>query len=552
MSLPDQNTGLMTAFQSIQQEYKRISDLLSLGPVGPLGQFAEPINSRFVDYMSEAQVLIDQIEQSLSKENLSEGWRLYVDLQSKLMPILSSELLAVIGGTYLIKQSLDVLGRQPGDTLSFSRIAQELADDLASRSGTTSGSVLIVGEERLGHSKSEIIRLRFPACDIWHLPFTAHEYGYLVAEVKAQVHQKLDPFRDLRARVRTSIDPTDPKNSTHPTDRDCFLKAVQDLWDVYEAKGRPDRDPFSKDYEEDFREPYGNKINQLANQQETHLCRLFADAFATFFVGPAYVYALLQLQFIPDKGLYEPTAALPPFAHRFAFALETLRWMSEKPILNPEDNKNAFQSEVDDSSGILYLWKQTTQSAQQPDRYKEIVTKYQPWLDIIWDSFEKYFKTDHAIGKTYKNWDEAKKNLKNPIIKLPLKLEGSPPQKWSVLNAAWAARWANPTQAPVIEKNVLNIFSNKDVEYIENTGDPRRSQGGTDQPGKPGEKEVAKRKVRRGLSGVRVLLERFNVMVDKNKIVRDEEMLQVLSEKDPKDPDYAYTAFQDLIDKRFD
>lgn len=458
--MPDERTVLNTTYLSLTQELSRISYLLKPIKDHPLGEYAERIQSKFVDYRSAAQNALREMKQAIdgNDKSLEDGWSAYLKLKTELMPSLSSELLAIIGGVYLIKANLDHMGNFEGDsgqqdrqpTMSFSEMAQTLVEDLATRGGKGWAPVLIVGEERLGHSVAEIIRLRFPACDIWHLPFTAHEYGYLVAQIRPP-----DLLGQFRAHVQNNVDPRHHTENLHPPDRSCFLKAIQRLWDnYYDLKSDEERVNFSKVHEQD--------VIALGKQQDTHLCRLFADAFATFFIGPAYVHALLHLRFIPDKTLYEPSAAMPPFADRFVFALETLKWMINGPFLDPKD-KPQFEDEIYEPTGIPYLWRLTVTSAQREDCYKQIAEDYEPWLSQIRQILQTSFSA--SFDDTLAHWRLAKV-LKNGLATTDkLQVDEWPPMG-AIMNAAWSSLWDQPTQWPTIQYNALRLLKKSDPSLL--------------------------------------------------------------------------------------
>jgi len=167
----NETTVLRTAYEASKQEFSRISDLLY--GKNRLEKYIHNIRGKFNARISYIDTLLEEIGKALDQGNLREGWDKYVELKTNKIPSLSSELLAVIGGVYMIEAHLDDAQERLGDitqddfkALSFSDMARELVNDLARRSGRGWASVLIVGEEFFKDSEAEIIRLRFPACDI--------------------------------------------------------------------------------------------------------------------------------------------------------------------------------------------------------------------------------------------------------------------------------------------------------------------------------------------------------------------------------------------------
>src|SRR5262245_23934938 len=266
--MPDEKTVLQVAFDNLSQEFERISHLLTPTEDHPFGKYAERIGSKFPDYKSPVKNALKVIERALKGEtSLEEGWESYTRIKAELMPSLSSELLAIIGGVFLIQAKLDQVGNYDGASgdassekpLSFTNMAEELVKDLADRGGKGWAPVLFVGEERLGHSVAEIIRLRFPACDIWHLPFTAHEYGYLVAQLRPP-----EQFRTFRAEVRANVDPRKHKDNSPPGDQSCYIETIRSLWITYYGhKTDQERGNFFKTLDQER--------TTLGTQQETLL-----------------------------------------------------------------------------------------------------------------------------------------------------------------------------------------------------------------------------------------------------------------------------------------
>jgi hypothetical protein len=469
MSDQANKTTLRTAYLAVRQEYTRISALLSPIATGqlphPLRNHAQKIKRLFSVSQSKALKLLRTIEDHEKNGRFQEGWRDYIELKTEVMPALSSELLAVIGGVYLHESELDNLyaASSTASRRSFSDMAEELVEDLADRSGMGWESVLIVGDERLGHSEAEIIRLRFPACDIWNLPFTAHEYGYLVA------HKDRAPksFKDLRTKVQQSVDPSNHDFGSPPEDRERYLDEVVKLWDAYHAQ------PTSADAQQEVIKPREKELSTLILQQEAHLCRLFADAFATFFVGPAYVYALLYLRFVPDDTLYKPSPSMPPFILRFVFAMETLKWMDSAPLL-VGSNRFPFKHEVSDTVSdtkvsLPALWfynlkslETAAEDQQIRAKYTQVFNTYKGWLDIIQEALTDFL---NAVGATYENWQLATVLKDGSSLVDQLLSEPSAPQarKWAILNAAWVARHQQPDALDTIQINALELLEQEDI-----------------------------------------------------------------------------------------
>ena len=547
----DTQAVLVTAYEVLQKEFDRIQNLLASGSNNPLGKYAGVISARFTDPMSQASIKLAQIERNLSRLNtpqegtepespeniLKECWDDYFALKSSLMPILSTELLAVIGGVYLREKQLDdTRVRLENSTydapepVSFSEMAELLVKDLAGRSGKGWESVLIVGEERLTHSEAEIIRLRFPACDIWNLPFTAHEYGYLVARKDNKVPQK---FRDLRDKVRRDVNPKNHQAmGSPPEDGQCFLPDVLEIWDRYHDKLHSD------DERQEFLSKNEQRLTALADEQESHLCRLFADSFATFFVGPAYVIALLHLRFIPDTMRHLRLTGVPPFAHRFVFALETLKWMNAEPVIDEEHYRESFADAVFEQEGIPALWRATLQSLNIPDPYPQVLDQYQTWLREIKESLKSHFAAPNAVGTTYKNW-QAVKEIKKQLLEVEPQMSERP-EMWSVLSGAWMARWEDRAQLLQIHANALRLLRDpnviKPVEKVAPVAAFKQNESTA--------LEKAIDEVRVALAGEPKAFRPFREMVKNTRFNRHKGILSALA-----DNESAYDSFVWLYDK---
>ena len=463
--MSDDLTILRTAYHGLDGELKEILRWLAGNSQLPLGNYAQRISGRLSHLESEATSLLDKMRKAIEpntqgsgvwQPNVEAAWNAYGKLKREIIPILASELLAVIGGAFLMREKLDIMGNSP---LSFSSLAQTLVDNLAWRSKGGWESVLIVSEERIGYLQAEIIRLRFPACDIWNLPFAAHEYGYVVGE-----RRNLNVFSEFRQEVGKQVDPR--KHATNPMTQDrqsppdslCFLPEVRSFWERY------DRERVINEAD----------LQELTKRQVAHLCRLFAEAFATLFVGPAYVHALLQLRFLPDDSLYTPTPSMPAFAQRFVFALQTLKWMdgwSDRYYnlgFNLQEITTPFRREVDETQGIFpVLWRQTIAASRQADNYDTIAKTYSPWFKKFEQALRENWLSLIADQQTYHNWLMATTVLEEKIARPNLQIEtANPVNEWTVLNAAWSARADNPASVERIEGNALLLLDPKEQEKV--------------------------------------------------------------------------------------
>jgi len=469
----DPVTQAWVAYKELLREFLRVTRLLD-EPEKLLKKrdLADTIKkAAFEGAKNAISISLGEMQDAIKRKDLPTAWEKYSEIRTTLMPRLANDLLAMLGGLYVREQCLDNArqGQDPATgragALSFSVLAEELAiKDLNRRTGAGWNSVLIVGEERLAHSEAEIIRLRYPACDIWHLPSTAHEYGYLVAR-----KEKTGPNElwKLSREIKEQVDPRKHKGK-RPAAAACFLPEVRELWERYPDLAAGDGEEFKRAHE--------RRLAVLVDLQDAHFCRLYADAFATFFVGPAYVHALLFLHFMPpDRN----SAAFPPFIQRFVFALGTLEWMNTTNLGTPPyTNKQLFAGEVE---RLHELREEIYQRLGQEDPYETTQAKFDPWLKGVHNSLRRAF--NNAADTTFENWRQAEE-LAEVIEKPGVKIKRPRPNTWVVVNAAWLERWDkqlvpqnfNPEDdnTDQIEKNVLRLLDENDHDIFAEAGDDRR------------------------------------------------------------------------------
>jgi hypothetical protein len=574
---------------ALEQEFRRMAYLVNPDERTPLGkEYARRVNECFNQFLSDASDLLEEIKDA---EDSIQAWENYARFRARLMPVFATELLAVIGGLYLIEKKLDnplnaywVRGGLPaGDEErtsvldSFSRMAEDLVNgNLTYRTGRKWSSVLIVGEERVAYPEAEIIRLRFPACDIWNLPFTAAEYGYLLARNTKPDDRRDDartfPYYDeevellslpeLRRQLEDEVDP-----QVHGEERpEAYLSFLPEI--VGEKDGLWDRYYLN-------REIAPAAIERLKKRQDEHFCRLFADAFATAYIGPAYVHALLHLRFIPDESLEQFSPEAPPFALRFVFALETLRWMNDHYRLFGAESyfeEGPFGNDVDPSTGIRRRWLEALAAAGkdpnplQPeygntlydrllDRHRELLRRVHAAMIKLW-----LRKRDVAYMYTYESWKATQDYLLAGITQTNPRLpkEDHITKGWgvqAVLNAAWAARVrCDPDTVETIEKNALLFLDPAERDRWYRPGMAREG-GGEGPSGRlhPGDRRTpslkpsideAKAAVVIALVDSRDALERFNAMNQRGVFSHEPSIVLALSANRE-----ALKMYQLLIDR---
>ena len=466
------------AVAAAEREYRQIQSWMLQRDSHPFGDNAEKVAIQLRGMVSKVRITLNEINDDIRLGRVEEAWERCAELQRDQLPGLANELLAVIGGLYLTTNNLDDMRPLDGNgqpihssrPLSFSGVARSLLDDLSLRANNQRGSLLIVSEERQVPFGAEIVRLRFPACDLWDLPFTAHEYGYLVGQ-----RQPPEDFARLRSQIEHAVDPK-THHGHEPADADCYLPEVRQLWESYGYR-HPEEDGEPPGPEEEG----SRELQELKGRQVAHLCRLFADSFATYFVGPAYVHALLRLRFRPDRTLIEPIRTVPAFTERFVFAFETLRLMDEAKDLymdlDFDSYKTPFYREVNETTGLLNDWRVAVTDARTADTYAEVRDRFQPWIDTIWKSLKNpAWREMNGRPAVYRYWQQALK-AEQALTQVDLSLETRPHQ-WAVVNAAWSARTqGDDSDAQLIETNALRLLDLQDTDVIsQRTGQQKPSE----------------------------------------------------------------------------
>jgi hypothetical protein len=453
---------LHRALQDAEKELNRLGRLIKpkAGDLpDELQQESATITQLFSDELDSLTKECEEIRNGISQRDpgmrdIGGIWARYTRLRYVRLPKLTGELLAVIGGIHLRQVGLDEL-YSPG--ISFTNVAQQLLDeDLFKRSNFQVSSLLIVAEERYEPSNTRILRLRFPACDIWHLPFTAYEHGYLFARDVVSIVEVVR----LRDDVRQSVD---PESQSHkwgqvPKDQSCLLPEVRQFWNDYRVANGEIKEP---EAQASFYASKKPEIEALQEIQVVHLCRLLADVFATFFVGPAYTYALLHLSFEPIKlaergestagaclTLNKPLSSwMPPFLQRLVVSLHTLDWMHKDALSRGAEGfgQSLFDEDPAQASGILGAYYQTcmainglTSPEPLKECYKATKEALGPWLK----QFEGVVRTkNQQAPATLDNWHKAQELLPHLASgKLQGGLESKDFSLWAIVNAAWHAR----------------------------------------------------------------------------------------------------------------
>lgn len=256
------STEILTArLEALERELQRAQEKTWLRPPAPgpmavrrgLVEGLGTISAGAADLWQE---VIDIRDELAAGGSLEKAWAKYAEVSLKSQQMFS-ELVEYIGG---------IAFRDTG--LEYERICA-VADELvrtclqdATRNDTTGkGSEWISVpslQESVTRTWIRMIRVRFPERTIWSLPFAIHEAGHVIMA---------DPAGNLKKRVDRLV-------AQWVGDKVKLGKRVVD-----------------KEW------------------AEIYLNELISDAFATFYLGPAYACAAVHLRFSPQ--LSAPPAELP-------------------------------------------------------------------------------------------------------------------------------------------------------------------------------------------------------------------------------------------------
>jgi hypothetical protein len=267
------------------------------------------------------------------------------------------------------------LVRATGLDRGLCRIADALLGELARLSECPWDRFTILDDGEYFNSLAEVVRLRFPDLTIWGLPVAAHEFGHFVG---------------------------------HELSGDADTEAM-----------------------------FGGIVAQRVARK--HVDEHFADCYATYALGPAFVCVAVLQRFDPrTPALTRPTH--PPATDRVSLCLHILRKMDGAGgILSPfhdvvEALERTWNALVYDATGAA-----PAQDAAEQARLSTVG-------DILWDVLEL-----KAGGVRYSNRDLMAAKSQAPPL-LDAVANGRTPGIAAsglrdILNAAWLARLSGPPEA---------------------------------------------------------------------------------------------------------
>ncbi|MEY2488204.1 MAG: hypothetical protein QOC70_146 [Verrucomicrobiota bacterium] len=270
-------------------------------------------------------------------------------------------------------------------------IADALLDELAG--GLTNidwKRFTVLATEEFFLDLAQIIRVRFPCSGIWDLPVSAHEFGHFVA-----------------GRLNVT------RAGSHSL-------------------------PF-QEYKEGFRKQYANRGGEWMFYLEEY----FADVFATFALGPAYLCTCLLLRFDPASAHSENDKRHPSYAKRAHAILQTLRRMSL------EKDAQGLKTAAD---ALGELWNQTLTSAGQ-----SLTVPEEDVVAGLVSSFYEMLKSGAPLAR-FNRWENAKKQC--PWVakgELPAEVQATDLKISDLLNAAWLCRLKPDADPRALSDNVIRL-----------------------------------------------------------------------------------------------
>jgi hypothetical protein len=428
--LMEETEVLIAQINVLCRDLARVRKLVLPPAIKP--EFSMQIFGKFNSFINPLLDQLKEVEEevqagNLSPDKLAEMWQKYVSIKQEAQKVFA--------------QCLDFLGgiavRENGWEEGICKVAEYLVRYYAQQTGFNWASVMIVGEERLFDKvarTTQFIRIRFPDWDMWSLPFTAHEFGQLVAN-SIDADELKQFFNGEPQTIRRLVQDKELSN-----DLQGVAPNIQALHQKYEA-GLVGTEA----------------VEQLCAEQPFCMHNLFADVFATYFLGPAYLYARFYLRLIPTEISRGQPYKLPT-THRMTFMLWTLRSMNREAKKAERLTTHDSGPYDDELKRFQSLWEKTVQPVYSgyrpiPPEYAKDINylgkPYDDWFPVMYRNLRRSYG---EAGFTGNDWDKA--------VELAKKLLTDSPQVEAdislpiILNAAWYCRARRPEQTATIEKKV--------------------------------------------------------------------------------------------------
>lgn len=396
---------------------------------GEGAQFRNPVLGKFERVINPPKNRLKNLKKAVADKKLEpqEAWQKYRDDKQIVQRALDL-CLEYIGGVAVRRWRMDEGICDFGEYLVSENLKQ----------GASWGSVTIVGAKGFFHpaaQTTQIIRLRFPEWDIWSLPFIAYEFGrWIVGEEYIEgIKEFFKEEKDRMLRLITVGDVTTLVEIGDLTKDEIEDGEIKNLAPEFRAL-RADYQTKTQSAEE---------VGRTIDQKSDWMKELFANAFATYFLGPAYAYAQVCLRLDPIEALQDRPLT-PSLACRVGLMLQMLREMNEEK--REEYDKGPYEAAC---QRLETQWERTIQTLQPG--YKaafDYGPPYSRWASRLYNIFKTTYSDK---GFSHDDWKAAKElgtqfGKDDPSI-------GSSVSLPVILNAAWHSRALDSTAVDRIEKH---------------------------------------------------------------------------------------------------
>lgn len=395
VEIKEETTRLLTSrFYEIEQDLNRFKDLFNSGYVERSDR--NVVAGRFYRLISERDYRLKGLQRLLKTNPPPTAVLAQVIQQAdgNEMQALQRETLDFLGGVLMRKQNID---------RGICTMAEALLGDYSGMTGVNWASRVVLGANPLFSLASDIVHHRFPDWDIWNLPLLAHEFGHIIFAATPA-------FKD---------------------------ELAEEL--VNAGKEHPEREKLTEEALKDY-----------VSKRTRHLEEFFADGFAVYCQGPAFVYNVLLLHLNPAEA-YLARGYHPSHAERVEFILQVLREMNQQQKLDKYAN-DPFESVL---NRFQEWWPRAVESAGvQPgpvERFHKLKAK------TLASKFYRFLNKYYRLGAQYQatDWNRA-----NDAAGRLLESDNTLNQESlrNLLNIAWACRVRYPGDVVRIAKIIRLNF----------------------------------------------------------------------------------------------
>jgi hypothetical protein len=351
----------------------------------------------------------DELAKIRQEDGIDAAWRQYAQVQERSQELFGG-CFEFIGGAAF----REAMGRGEADRedRKIADVADELMVEAASAAFGQPDHYFTVPalEDALNETRVRTIRLRFPDWTIWNLPLMAHEFGHVTIADWVGLNRD-DPYP-----LRTALE----ELTTTIMARDEALVAR-----LKAATG------------EDHRARIARRAEKAARRR---VRVLFADAFATRWMGPAYACAALHLRFDPSAAF----STNPSFDERAHMVLDTL-----DAIAGDEDPGNVVAS-------LREQWSSAVEQADPPDPSAGTPDDACPVIgDAVRSALTDALPTasEYTTELWYRALARSKRWTSQGQMEEDLSTKPEPGDGLrDVLNAVWLCRLKNPTNKDLLKE----------------------------------------------------------------------------------------------------